>query len=316
MKFGFGSVLALVTISTVCFGDDMAAPKLVPAQSIRYWVQEIRDTVGTGGGVTAKSNIPFTLELTALVGEAKADGLVPITLKVTRAQTTMPHWVGFKETQESFDTKTWNGKTPSEMHMLRGVALMRKPIALLMNSRGKIDGVADADNMRTELESMLRKDFSQDPAFTNTVSADARAFAEDALQSIWQVLLVQEFPNDFELDEEWQVKRRYYAGENWTSLEEKHVAKDAGDGAVEIATTVKLPRTEPITIKKKSSVTTYFVKNGTGNGTKIVDRDGWVRKSDSMIHIYLSNTVRFAGTDVPMEFYTKACAAKSYDWTL
>ena len=68
--------------------------------------------------MTAKSNIPFTLELTALVGEANADGLVPITLKVTRAQTTMPHWVGFKETQESFDTKTWNGKTPSEMHML------------------------------------------------------------------------------------------------------------------------------------------------------------------------------------------------------
>ena len=148
-------------------GPTPIAPKFVPRQSIRYWVQEIRETVTTSGGITSKTNIPMTLELTAIVGEPKADGLVPVTLKVTRWQTTWPHWVGFKETLESFDTKTWNGKTPPlEMHMLRGVALMHKPIALLVDSRGKVTGVTGADQTRAELESMLRKDFSKDPAFT------------------------------------------------------------------------------------------------------------------------------------------------------
>ena len=32
---------------------------------------------------------------------------------------------------------------------------MHKPISLLMNSRGKIAGVVDADKMRAELESMF-----------------------------------------------------------------------------------------------------------------------------------------------------------------
>lgn len=306
MKTYVMSLAAVLVSSSWLWGAEAPVPKFTPGQSIRYWVQEIQDITGTGGSSTSKTYIARTYELTAVVGQSAADGKVPVTLKVTRFQISTPHWVGFNLSQEQFDTKTWNGTAPpSENIMVPGIAMQRSPLQLLFDARGHVTGLGGGDAMRKEMDSLLQKYFGSHPAYRNTVMAYRTEYGDAAFQMIWQNMLVQELPSDFDIDEEWQVKRPLMAGNNRVSLGETNTAKDAGSGAIEIKTNVKLPRTEPITIKKHSSDTIYYVKNGTGSGITIVDPDGWIRKSDTTLHIYISSTNKSPGAEFPMEFYNK-----------
>lgn len=289
--------------------DDGIELSLVPGEQRAYKMQIDETTTSAGGGVNVKDTYPTTLEISLTTESPNAKELIPVVLKVTRYQAKLPQLdADFVKRVYEFDSATWQpGTKLSELYFAYYAAHLAVPLKLLFNKTGELVEVEGTAELAAELERLLRRDFADHPAFDNAILAGRIRCHKDTLKRQWEGLLTIALPQDFEPEKPWTTKAVYpitggYVG--W--IKGKHAAVEGDDGGFVLTTEYELPRTQVAVLKNASgSENEYFIKNGTGKGTLVRGGDGWATKHTRELHLYLSITLKFSGTEIPSERYSK-----------
>lgn len=274
-----------------------------------YRIQIDETTTSAGGGVNVKDDYPQTLYITTVTEAPTENGLIPVTLTLTRYQGKLPELGSdFVKRTFEFDSAIWqrNTKLPN-IYFTYYAAQLSVPLKLLFKKSGELAEVQGSKELTAELERLLKRDFLDEPSFANTIQSYRTRCHQNTLKMQWENLLTLAFPEDFEPEKEWKTEPAYFiSGGYFGWIKGKHSAIEGEKNGFKITSDYDFPRTQATVQKQASgSENEYFVKSGTGKGTMLRGADGWSIKHSRELHIYVSNTLRFSGAAIPIERYSK-----------
>ncbi|MFN0196597.1 MAG: hypothetical protein ACKVT0_07615 [Planctomycetaceae bacterium] len=303
---GFANLL-LGLIHVVLPSSACAQLQLKPGEEYTYHIEKTHAGAVKVLGTTGNSVEKWVTDVTAKVGEANADGRIPLALTVKSLTGASPVLDGLTMRNVDFDYSKWDKKKRLPYHsLLQYEAMMKRPLTLLYQPNGTLDGVAGTTELAADIDRALVGGFTEETDYPSSRPLYKSIYSEKLQKLIWDKLLVFDLPADFEVGLEWKQQRLIYVQPFYAWANGKFIAEDADDGGYSIEATFDFPA------NKESSVTfgpqryAYSVKNGTGTGKYVIDSDGRVRSLETVMHVYFKNSLIAGDQTIPFdEYYSK-----------
>ena len=308
------SQLLLILFYLTLPGGPASAIELEPGSSHHYRVTRTIESTMKNLGTTTKTKEVYSREMNAVVGEKNDQGLIPVSLNVTRVTGEAPavNFDTLQVTTKKFDSQTWDGRTAPPAHtFLPYIAQMKKPLTLWFTAEGRLESVTGSKDVNAEVAAMMDRMFRSDPAFESTKAYYRLGYRDSVQQWIWKDRLLFGLPEDFELGSEWEQKDVRVFHMFYVYVKGTFAAVDESADGTEIEVAYDVPGTGKAAVEYGNQKYEYAAKNGTGEGKITVRPDGWLHKAETTTHAYFDVTLHSGPTTVTVAGMTISVGAQS-----
>lgn len=305
-----GFLVAVVCFSVSCCSSLLFAAEprpldLKPGEELSYRVEKILTGSVKVLGEGEKTDEKWIFDLAVTAGEKDEKGRIPLALKVTHVEGSVPVQTGLTQRQTEFDDTKWKAAAaPVAPSFLQYLVLKEKSLQLFYEPGGKLAQVRGSKEVGERIDAQMARYFQNQPDFPNTRVLYKLIYTDELQKVLWDDLLIVDLPADFSPGVEWKEKRLSFVQPFYVWMDATHLAEEQADGALELETRYNMPKSKPANIRFGNQDYDYAVKNGTGDGKFTLDPDGKVRKLETTWHVYLDVTLNAGGQRIPFdEFY-------------